>query len=30
MAKLLFSGLGHNNMEHTFTVATDWVRRVLC
>jgi pimeloyl-ACP methyl ester carboxylesterase len=25
---VLFSGLGHNNMEHTFTVATDWVRRL--
>jgi dienelactone hydrolase len=25
----LFSGLGHNNMDHTFTVATDWIRRAL-
>ena len=23
----LFSGLGHNNMDHTFNVATDWIRR---
>lgn len=25
---VLFSGLGHNNLEHTFFVATDWVRRL--
>ncbi len=25
---VLFSGLGHNNMAHTFSVATDWVRRL--
>jgi dienelactone hydrolase len=24
----LFSGLGHNNMDHTFTVATDWIKRL--
>jgi len=24
----LFSGLGHNNMDRTFTVATDWIRRL--
>jgi len=24
---LLFPGLGHNNMEQTFSVATDWIRR---
>lgn len=24
----LFSGLGHNNMEHTLSVATDWLRRL--
>jgi len=23
----LFSGLGHNNMDETFSVATDWIRR---
>jgi hypothetical protein len=25
---VLFSGLGHNNMDHTLSVATDWVRRL--
>jgi uncharacterized protein len=25
---VLFSGLGHDNMEHTFSVATDWIRRL--
>jgi uncharacterized protein len=25
---VLFSGLGHNNMEHTFAVATDWLRHL--
>lgn len=24
----LFSGLGHDNMDSTFTVATEWIRRV--
>lgn len=24
---VLFSGLGHNNMSETFSVATDWIRR---
>lgn len=24
---VLFSGLGHNNMDHTFSVATEWIRR---
>jgi len=24
---VLFSGLGHNNMDRTFTVATDWIKR---
>lgn len=24
----LFSGLGHNNMDGTFSVATDWIRRI--
>jgi pimeloyl-ACP methyl ester carboxylesterase len=24
---VLFSGLGHNNMDSTFSVATDWIRR---
>ena len=24
---VLFSGLGHNNMEQTFSVATEWIRR---
>lgn len=24
---VLFSGLGHNNMDQTFSVATDWIRR---
>jgi hypothetical protein len=24
---VLFSGLGHDNMATTFTVATDWIRR---
>jgi pimeloyl-ACP methyl ester carboxylesterase len=24
---VLFSGLGHNNMDGTFTVATDWIRQ---
>jgi dienelactone hydrolase len=24
---VLFSGLGHSNMDHTFDVATDWIRR---
>ena len=24
---VLFSGLGHNNMPETFTVATDWIKR---
>ena len=24
----LFSGLGHSNMDRTFTVATDWIRRL--
>jgi uncharacterized protein len=24
----LFSGLGHNNMDHTFTAATDWIKRL--
>jgi pimeloyl-ACP methyl ester carboxylesterase len=24
---VVFSGLGHNNMERTFLVATDWIRR---
>jgi hypothetical protein len=23
----LFSGLGHDNMDDTFTVATDWIRK---
>jgi pimeloyl-ACP methyl ester carboxylesterase len=23
----LFSGLGHNNMDRTFSLATDWIRR---
>jgi dienelactone hydrolase len=26
---LLFAGLGHNNMDRTFSVATDWIRRPL-
>lgn len=25
---VLFSGLGHNNMDGTFATATDWIRRV--
>jgi len=25
---VLFSGLGHNNMDRTFAVATDWIRRL--
>jgi hypothetical protein len=25
---VLFSGLGHNNMDRTFAVATDWIKRV--
>jgi pimeloyl-ACP methyl ester carboxylesterase len=25
---VLFSGLGHNNMEGTFATATDWIRRL--
>lgn len=25
---VLFSGLGHNNMDHTFNVATDWIKRL--
>jgi len=25
---VLFSGLGHNNMDGTFTVATEWIRRL--
>ena len=25
---LVFSGLGHNNIERTFSLATDWIRRV--
>jgi uncharacterized protein len=25
---VLFSGLGHNNMDHAFTVATDWIKRL--
>lgn len=25
---VLFSGLGHNNMEETFSTATDWIKRV--
>jgi uncharacterized protein len=25
---ILFSGLGHNNMDRTFFVATDWIRRL--
>jgi len=25
---VLFSGLGHNNMDGTFAAATDWIRRV--
>jgi uncharacterized protein len=25
---VLFSGLGHNNMDRTFSVATDWIRRL--
>jgi pimeloyl-ACP methyl ester carboxylesterase len=24
---VLFSGLGHNNMDQTFSLATDWIRR---
>ena len=24
---VLFSGLGHNNMDETFSVATDWIGR---
>jgi dienelactone hydrolase len=24
---VLFSGLGHNNMDRTFTVATEWIKR---
>jgi uncharacterized protein len=24
----LFSGLGHNNMDRTFTIATEWIRRL--
>ena len=24
----LFSGLGHNNMEHTLSVATGWIQRL--
>ena len=24
---VLFPGLGHNNMDETFSVATDWIRR---
>jgi pimeloyl-ACP methyl ester carboxylesterase len=24
---ILFSGLGHNNMDQTFSVATEWIRR---
>jgi hypothetical protein len=24
---VLFSGLGHNNIDQTFSVATDWIRR---
>ena len=23
----LFPGLGHNNMDRTFSVATDWIKR---
>jgi len=26
---VLFPGLGHNNMDETFSVATDWIRRQL-
>jgi pimeloyl-ACP methyl ester carboxylesterase len=26
---VLFSGLGHNNMDGTFAAATDWIRRVV-
>jgi hypothetical protein len=25
---VLFSGLGHNNMDPTFHVATDWIRQL--
>jgi pimeloyl-ACP methyl ester carboxylesterase len=25
---VLFSGLGHNNMDRTFSVATEWIRRL--
>jgi uncharacterized protein len=25
---VLFSGLGHNNMDRTFAVATDWIKRL--
>jgi len=25
---VLFSGLGHNNMDRSFTTATDWIRRL--
>ena len=25
---VLFSGLGHNNMDHTLSVAVDWIRRL--
>lgn len=25
---VLFSGFGHNNMDRTFSVATDWIRRL--
>jgi len=25
---VLFSGLGHNNMDGTFATATDWIRRM--
>jgi pimeloyl-ACP methyl ester carboxylesterase len=24
---VLFSGLGHNNMDQTFSTVTDWIRR---
>jgi pimeloyl-ACP methyl ester carboxylesterase len=26
---VLFSGLGHNNMDGTFSTATDWIRRLI-
>ncbi|GGY75063.1 hypothetical protein GCM10011613_20690 [Cellvibrio zantedeschiae] len=26
---VLFSGLGHNNMEETFTIASDWILRLV-